>query len=521
MNYKKMFFSFLMMGLPLAGFCSDNDLHGAWPVIGQNKENTGVARTDDINSRNVGSLTQSWTFYTANEFGVAATPTVSGGVVFIANGSGNVYALNEKTGSVIWKQTLVASDRGNAPQVFDTAPTITKSRVFVALDHIFALDKFTGAVLWDTPIYQPGQFLTDSAGNTMVAGNNVIIGVGFNNEDEFPPSGHYTGEYGRIMAFNQDTGAIAWSFPISNPSYGTGGTSFSMAGVDDKRQLIFIGTGNNYEPPGSPFEDSLLALNYETGELIWSYQFESNDIWSGVYYTHDGTHDADVGSHPNIFSLCANGTNYDLVGVGGKDGSYRIFTRDQANPTNVTPLVQIQLDPGGLIGGIQATPVINDGILYASSHAFVDPSGNRVSLDTLFTNGLANFQQDSFAAVFGGNSKIVAIDLAKLIQSGAGSGSGPVPPPTNTVLWTFTSQSLIISPSGLSFCNGVLFYTNALGTLNALDARNGSLIFSSPVFPVSGGGECDCFWRSKHRWQQSICTFRCIYTNTRWWSRCI
>ena len=318
MNYRS-FIIGIMMALPFTGDCSPYDLDGPWPVIGQNRHNTGAAHQDfKIDTKKVSHLEQSWTFANFTETGVSATPTISDGKVFVAKGSGQVYALDEKTGEVIWKQTLVASDRGNAPQMLNTSPTITKHRVFVAGDHMFALDKHTGKVLWDTPIYQDGLYLSDEPGNPMVAGKYVIIGVGFANDWRVPPSGHYTGEYGRIVAFDQKTGEIAWILPLSNTNYGTGSSSFSMAGVDETRKLAFIGTGNNYEPPASPLEDSLLAINYETGELVWQYQFHNNDIWSGVYYSHNGTNDLDVAGHPNLFTV--DKSDESQVGRGKKKG---------------------------------------------------------------------------------------------------------------------------------------------------------------------------------------------------------
>lgn len=213
--------------VPFFAFASNYDLNGTWPVIGHDQENSGVTHSNNgINRQNASTLVKDWTFVKLTEQGVNATPVISDGKVFIANNTGHVYALDELTGTIIWSQTLVASDRANAPENFAVSPTITKDKVFVGASHMFALDKATGAILWDTPIYTLGNYLTESAANPMVAGKNVIIGVNFGNSFIIPPGGHYTGEFGRIMAFDQDTGVISWVLNTSQPPFGPGASSF-------------------------------------------------------------------------------------------------------------------------------------------------------------------------------------------------------------------------------------------------------------------------------------------------------
>ena len=81
------------------------------------------------------------------------------------------------------------------------------------------------------------------------------------------------------------------------------------------------GTGNNYSEPTGPLADSILAIDYKTGELAWSRQFTAPDVFSAGNPTGK---DADVGASPNLWS--SNGRA--LVGAGDKAGVYHALDRD-------------------------------------------------------------------------------------------------------------------------------------------------------------------------------------------------
>ena len=60
----------------------------------------------------------------------------------------------------------------------------------------------------------------------------------------------------------------------SLPHGGSGVSIWSSAAIDKGRKLAFIGTGQEYSRGVStPNSDALVAIRYETGELVWSQQF--------------------------------------------------------------------------------------------------------------------------------------------------------------------------------------------------------------------------------------------------------
>jgi polyvinyl alcohol dehydrogenase (cytochrome) len=75
--------------------------------------------------------------------------------------------------------------------------------------------------------------------------------------------------------------------PTTNNSVGTqlygpaGGAIWNTPTIDTKRNVLYVGTGNNFAPPATALSDSLLALDLEHGRVRWSRQITENDIWNG------------------------------------------------------------------------------------------------------------------------------------------------------------------------------------------------------------------------------------------------
>jgi polyvinyl alcohol dehydrogenase (cytochrome) len=61
------------------------------------------------------------------------------------------------------------------------------------------------------------------------------------------------------------SGAAVWNAPV----------------IDVKRNLLYIGTGNNYSPPAIGASDSIVALDMKSGKIKWVRQETENDIWNG------------------------------------------------------------------------------------------------------------------------------------------------------------------------------------------------------------------------------------------------
>ena len=76
-----------------------------WPIAGQNLDNSRSQPAEHLITRaNVHTLSAKWVFKTTND--VSATPTVFNDAVYFPDSGGNLYAVNKKTGSLIWSHLI-------------------------------------------------------------------------------------------------------------------------------------------------------------------------------------------------------------------------------------------------------------------------------------------------------------------------------------------------------------------------------------------------------------------------------
>ena len=134
---------------------------------------------------------------------------------------------------------------------------------------------------------------------------------------------------GGFYAFDTSDGSFLWKYIVNPAPLGTAGGSFSTAGVDPNLHLMFVGTSNATTPPAGPHTSSLLAIDYRTGELRWSQQYQKNDVYSTLYPCGP---DHDVGSSPNLFTVCKDGKKICAVGANNKADCYRAFKRKDGKP---------------------------------------------------------------------------------------------------------------------------------------------------------------------------------------------
>lgn len=537
----------------LVGFLTSTVVQAAqWPVVGQSIENHGSQPAERlIGPQNVGTLVKKWQFDVPTELGlgVSAQPALFGGKLYFttaadttsSSGGGAVYAVDARTGDLVWSTQIVGASFASTPAVIGNFVYVAEVRDIptsvggILVDptdilfpsRIFCLRRDTGEIVWAKPL-DPSELPSAAspedkvvpvnklayAGDTSVVGNRVMVGVAFL---ENPFQGDNAAR-GSVVAFDRFTGEELWRFwttsdqSLPDPEFGGGVGSWSSPGIDRSRRLAFIGTGQAYEcPPGlggsdpatcppepdtfeegsltSPFADSLLALNYLTGDLAWHTQFTKDDVWG---LNNPTGPDLDVSTHPNIFSIHARlpddmtRQKHDLVGVGDKAGNYYILKREQDTDTGVI-LKTLDVDPGGSAGGFQSTPAFDHGVLYMATHAKVE-DGARLPTN-FFT-----LATDSHS------SKLVAVDVANLLEvlDDVVIIAASIGPNQDTFIKWLEVEDVVadqlfpgLTTGPLTIANGVLYHTSSSGYVRALDAETGIELFRDVPLEVEldlGGG---------------------------------
>lgn len=316
-----------------------------------------------IGPANVAGLTQAWA--TPNLRGVSANPLYVDGVLYLGDWTGSVRALDAATGTQRWATDLQNPYIGGSP-------ALEGDRLFVGEFNakVTALDKATGAKLWSTPVGDgPGSAVF---GAPIVVDGLVIVGVASFQEFTSPQGATFRGH---VVALDAATGAEAWRFwtTDNDATSGPGIAIWSALSADAGRHLVFVPTGNNYEPPAGPFSDAVLALDSRTGKLVWARRFTEGDVWT---LGGDGEGpDADVGAPPNLIDVAGR----PAVGVGDKGGTFWALDR-----TTGEVLWKRQLTKGGAQGGVMASAATHGEVVYVLSNK-ADQPGQHADLVALAT----------------------------------------------------------------------------------------------------------------------------------------
>jgi polyvinyl alcohol dehydrogenase (cytochrome) len=321
---------------------------------------------------------------------VTGTPTVVDGVVYVGDYTGSVRAFDAETGEAGWSTPV------DAGTVYGS-PAIEGDRLFVGdqSGNLHALDRESGEVLWSR---RAGDHASTIVFNSPVVADGLVL-VGVGSIENFTAPEDFTFQ-GSVTAYDQETGDQRWrAFTTQNDETdGAGASVWSTPAVDVDRRLVFVGTGQAYESPAGPLTDSVLALSLDDGHLVWSHQFTEGDV-----RTFGGTEgsgpDADVGAGPNLFT--ADGR--DLVGAGDKAGRYLALDRDTGDE-----VWSVDLTTGGVLGGVEATGAVAQGVVYVGSNIGDDESGSPTGVARLFaleaSTGEILWEREVEGSIFGSPS---------------------------------------------------------------------------------------------------------------------
>ncbi|MDR2215363.1 MAG: PQQ-dependent dehydrogenase, methanol/ethanol family [Nevskiaceae bacterium] len=283
------------------------DEPGSWLTTGRDFGETYYSPLTAINESNVSRLGFAWQLETGTGRGMEATPLVMDGVMIVSGVAGRVYAMNAATGAMLWQfepQVNGKAFRGACCDMVNRGVAVWQGKVYVAaLDGIlYALNANNGNVLWQADTIDDKQRAYSITGAPQVAGNVVVIG---NGGAEFDARGYVT-------AYDLETGKQAWRFytvpgdpkkgfehpeleeaaktwdPESRWEFGMGGTPWDALAYDPELNLLYVGTGNAApwnrklrSPKGGDnlYLSSILAINPDTGRLVWHYQEVPQEMW--------------------------------------------------------------------------------------------------------------------------------------------------------------------------------------------------------------------------------------------------
>jgi polyvinyl alcohol dehydrogenase (cytochrome) len=278
---------------------SDATVGSGWNGWGAAASNTRFqpAARAGLTAANVPRLTLKWAFGFPGVNSVRAQPAVVGGRVFVASESGDVYALNAKTGCTYWTfhaqsgiRTAISVGPNKGGGGSGYAVYFSDGGAVA-----YAVDAATGRQIWSRKV-DDHPYAASTGSPTFYDGRLYVPTSAVGEEGQGGRLQYQCCTFrGSVSALDANTGAVMWkSYSIvEDPKprgknkdgvqlWGpAGGGIWSAPTIDPRRRAIYVATGNGYAEPAQRTTDAVLALDMDTGKIRWSNQPVPNDVWTG------------------------------------------------------------------------------------------------------------------------------------------------------------------------------------------------------------------------------------------------
>ena len=342
---RRAFLCFLLTSSAAAIAAQDVD----WPVYNGGADGDHYSKLTQIDRTNVSKLEVAWTYDTGEKGGIQTNPLIVGRTLYAYTPTQKVIALDAATGRLKWKFDSGIS--GSQPVRGVSYWTDGKEgRIFAGImNFLYCLDAETGK-----PIESFGeggridlrkglertsedQYEKQSVALTtpgMVYKDLIIVGGREPETHPAPP--------GYLRAYDVRTGKQRWVFhtiPLPGEprnetwpkdAWKNAGAANNWAGMtlDAERGIVYVPTGSAVmdfyggDRVGDDlYANCLLALEANTGKLLWHYQGVHHDLW-----------DRDFPSPPALFTVKRDGQMIQGVAQTSKQGFLYLFDRLTGKP---------------------------------------------------------------------------------------------------------------------------------------------------------------------------------------------
>jgi polyvinyl alcohol dehydrogenase (cytochrome) len=427
-----------------------------------------------LSAEDVPRLKLKWAFGFPGATRAQAQPTLMGGALFVGSQSGEVYALDARTGCTHWvfdagagirsAITIAASGKGWSAYFGDQR------------GNAYAIDAVTGELRWKTRV--EGHRAARITGAPALAGGVLYMPLSsFEEVSGANPRYECCSFRGSLVALDAATGKMLWQSytisqapaPVRKNALGvqlwgpSGAPIWSSPTVDLDRRMIYVTTGDSYSDPPADTSDAFIAFRMEAGELAWSRQMTEGNAYTVACAGADRTNcpeakgpDLDFGSSPILVKL-PDGRR--LLIAGQKSGMVHAIDPDRQGAV----VWQRRLGRGGPLGGVQwGSAVDQDNVYVAVSDLVVRPA----------EEGTVGAQK----APYGGRSF--------LLEPHQGGGLYALKLSTGEVIWHTPHPGCRDVPgcspgqsAAVTAIPGVVFSGGLDGHLRAYAASNGQIIW--------------------------------------------
>ena len=286
-----------------------------WLLMNGDYGSMRYSKLTQINRDNVSDLRMVWALALGGMQDVGQNgpeaelnPLIDNGFMYTSDGWGTVYkidARNPDYGKLLWVADTGVDHEGNTSRSRGIA--LWEESVLANLPdgRVIAIDRENGEIIWDKEVAVTNEFGTQERFLTapLVADGKVLVQNGAGDG----------GTRGWVAALDVDTGEELWRWYVvpepgqpgsetwkdDHNAWKTGGGGIWQTGsYDPETNLYIVGTGNpvpaydaEFRPGDNLFTNSAVALDVDTGEPAWYFQYTPNDSWDydevGVHMLYD------------------------------------------------------------------------------------------------------------------------------------------------------------------------------------------------------------------------------------------
>jgi quinohemoprotein ethanol dehydrogenase len=500
----------LLSNSPASAAAADASAVGTgaeWHNVNGDTNETGYSRLDQITAANAGRLGLAWYLDLPGEASLEASPIEVAGLLYFTGSYATVYAVDAASGRLVWKFVPKTWEHNPTKMNYSFAAnrgaTYANGKIFsAALDgRLFALDAKTGQMIWSTETTDPkgGQTVT---GAPRVFNGKVIIGQG----------GADFGMRGYVSAYDQKTGKQVWRFYVvpaspeankGDPAMeaaaktwtgefwkktGGGGGPWDSITFDAELNRIYVGTANaspydaEARSPGGGdnlYTASVVALDADTGKYVWHYQINPRDSW-----------DYDCTQQMTLATLTIDGKHRKVLMQAPKNGFFYVLDRQSGKLISAEKLGKVTwADRIDLATG---RPVENPNIRYETGQSILYP----------FNSGLHSWMRMAYSPATGlvyvptmqmatrfrrgepqdNDFNVLGLNVAS-VGGDPGDGKGKLvawDPVAQKARWHVQLDTLW-NGGAVSTAGDVVFHGAGDGWFSAYDARTGTRLWYQNV----------------------------------------
>jgi alcohol dehydrogenase (cytochrome c) len=313
-----------------------------WLMMNGDYSSERYSKLSQINRDNVKNLRMVWALALGGMQDVGqngpeneVNPLIDNGFMYTSDGWGTIYKIDARTpnkGDFVWTSDSGVRHEGNRTQTRGIALWEDKVIANLPDGRVIAINRDSGEIVWDKKVAQPNEFGGKERFHAapLVAEGKVLVANGAGDQ----------GTRGWLAALDVNTGNELWRwYAVPKPgepgsetwkdktnAWKTGGGGLWQTGsYDPETKLTIWGTGNPYplyDPEARPgdnlYTNSAVALDINTGKLVWYFQYLPNDSWD---YDEIGVH--------LLYDETINGERRKVVGHFGRNGFF--YSLDRVN----------------------------------------------------------------------------------------------------------------------------------------------------------------------------------------------